>query len=325
MKAIETLDEKKLTIGHAALGMYGRKQGTVKRQVHDGDTIIVRAVGNIGIRLLGIDTPEISFRLPGDGRFWSLSDQRWREFLADPFDRKWPPFDPILSEGLKGFLQDRKTPHAAENHCRHAKASEDALEEEVQKDMHVLGQDAESFGFFLAFAYEIMDGYGRFLCYVNREQPDPNQPTRRPKTYNERLLELGRTSAYFIWPNINPWRKEDSIVDAVLKPGTARTVAEDDSALQRARRSVQRARQKHLGIFDAMDPLILEPFEVRFFSRRRPPDRWVIDLNENDTLLIHPQNYCTVPHPEDRLFIPAEYVPLFVEKGWRKQALHRGN
>ena len=110
MKAIETLDEKKLTIGHAALGMYGRQQGTVRRQVHDGDTIVVRAVGNIGIRLLGIDTPEISFRLPipphsppltggpaRGGRFWSLSDERWRDFLTDPFDRKWPPFAPDLS------------------------------------------------------------------------------------------------------------------------------------------------------------------------------------------------------------------------------------
>ncbi|MGH3145637.1 MAG: hypothetical protein ACRDTR_07520, partial [Rubrobacter sp.] len=65
-------------------------------------------------------------------------------------------------------------------------------------------------------------------------------------------------------------------------------------------------------------PLSLEPFEVRLLSRRRPPDRWVIDLGDEGDLLIPPQEYYTVPHAEDRLFVPEEYVPLFVEAGWRR-------
>jgi hypothetical protein len=46
----------------------------------------------------------------------------------------------------------------------------------------------------------------------------------------------------------------------------------------------------------------------------------VIDLSKNDDVLIKPQEYYTIPNVEDRLFIPEEYVPLFVEAGWKKQA-----
>ncbi len=319
VKAIETWYARHLTVGHAALGMHGREQGTVKQQVHDGDTITVRAIGNFGIRLLGIDTPEISFRFPGDRRFRSLSDPLWKAFLKDPFAGKWAAFSPPLTDGLKQFLGPRFDAAAADNQLHHARAAEDALEREVSRDMAVMKKSLESFRLFLVFGYEIMDVYGRFLCYVNREQPDPDKPTRRPRSYNERLLEQGAAVSYFIWPNVNPWRKQESIVEAVLKPKTARTVADGDRTLRFARDAVQRARQTHAGIFDATDPLLLEPFELRFLSRRSPPARWVIDLSSNDDILIAPQNYYTVPHPEDRLFISEEYVPLFVEKGWRRQ------
>ena len=51
-KAIEEL-KSGLKVGHVALGLYGKSQGTVKQEVHDGDTITVRAEGNFGIRFLG--------------------------------------------------------------------------------------------------------------------------------------------------------------------------------------------------------------------------------------------------------------------------------
>ena len=57
--AIQILDSRNLTIGRAKLGRRGDGIGSVKQQVHDGDTITVRADGNFGVRLLGIDTPEI--------------------------------------------------------------------------------------------------------------------------------------------------------------------------------------------------------------------------------------------------------------------------
>ena len=44
----------------------------------------------------------------------------------------------------------------------------------------------------------------------------------------------------------------------------------------------------------------------------------MIDLGRNDDTLIPPQGYFQVANPEDRLFVPAEYVPLFVEAGWQR-------
>jgi hypothetical protein len=45
----------------------------------------------------------------------------------------------------------------------------------------------------------------------------------------------------------------------------------------------------------------------------------VIDLSAGGNTLIRPQNYFTVPNDEDRLYIPEEFVALFVEQGWQKQ------
>ena len=48
-----------LTVGHAALGLQGGVPGSIRQQVHDGDTINVRAIGNFGVRFLGVDAPEM--------------------------------------------------------------------------------------------------------------------------------------------------------------------------------------------------------------------------------------------------------------------------
>ena len=82
-KAIE--QKGHLTIGHAKLGLYKDHTGTVRRQVHDGDTIIVQVIGNLSVRFLGIDAPQISFTLPGEKAFLSISNPRWDEFFTDPF------------------------------------------------------------------------------------------------------------------------------------------------------------------------------------------------------------------------------------------------
>jgi len=42
----------------------------------------------------------------------------------------------------------------------------------------------------------------------------------------------------------------------------------------------------------------------------------VTDLSANDDRLHPPQSYISIPNPEDRLFLPAECVALFVENGW---------
>jgi endonuclease YncB( thermonuclease family) len=317
-----------LTVGYAGLGLYGDAPGSPRRQVHDGDTITVRAAsvdpeditGNFGVRFLGVDAPEISFPLPGESGFTALSDARWAEFLGDPFADHHGRFDPPLRSGLIEYLESRVGEGAAENHRKHAEAAEDALEEEVAKDLEALDKTPEAFRFFLVFAYEVMDRYGRFLCYINRLQPNPNEPEPRPRSYNERLLAAGMVNPYFIWPNVDPFRTAGSLVEAVVPPGGAAALASGHNALSEARASVRDARDELTGVFDGEDPLRLQPFEVRFLSRREPPNRWVIDLGKDDDVLIQPQEYHTLPNIEDRLFVPEEHVPLFVEKGWRRQA-----
>lgn len=106
---------------------------------------------------------------------------------------------------------------------------------------------------------------------------------------------------------------------AVIPPGKAPEIVKKEKTLSDARKWVRSARKKKIGPFNAQNPLRLLPFEIRFLSQRRPPDRWVIDLNKKSDLLIQPQNYYTIPDFEDRLFIPTEYVPLFVEAGWKRQ------
>lgn len=319
MAAIRVLDESNLTIGKMMLGTHGRSRGTVKQLVHDGDTINVQPDGNLGVRFLGIDTPEVSFQAPKSSRFLPLNDPIWEQFLSDPFAEMWGEFDRPVPDSLKRHLETHTGSGVAASHLRHARAAEDFLEEEIAKDMRILGQTPESFRFFLAFAFEVMDGYGRLLGYLNREQPNPNEPEPRPLTYNERLLKAGRAFPYFIWPNINPFRKADSVLEAVPKPGTQRTLAENDVTLKRTAEFLEDAREKHLGLFDAMQPMLLEPFELRLLARRELPKRWVIDLSQNNDILLRPENYYQIPQPEHRLFISAEYVPLFVEQGWKRQ------
>ena len=310
-KAIEQL-KSGLIVGHAGLGFRGGVTGSVRQQVHDGDTINVRALGNFGVRFLGVDAPEISFKLPGEEEFTGLSDIKWEGYLSDPFTH-WPG-ESCLNRDLIDDLKAKIKPGVAMNHYRHATQAEDELEKEVSSDLEDLGQSEEEFQFFLAFAYEIMDRYGRLLCFINRYQSEGE----RPLSYNERLLQAGVISPYFIWPNINPFREKRPLVNAVIEPKKAKEEAQRDALLRKAREGFCRARREGRGIFSSEDPLQLEPFEVRFLADQRRPTRWVIDLSKNDDILIKPQKYYTIKNQEDRLYIPEEHVPLFVEKGWKR-------
>ena len=317
-KAIEQLLSG-MIVGHAALGSRGAGIGTVAQQVHDGDTISVQAVGNFGVRFLGVDAPEISFTLPKGKKFVELGNPAWEKFLTDPFAGEYPPFDPPLTPGLRKEIKSRVGQGTAQNHYRLAQSAQKALEKEIQGDLAALGQSAKEFQFFLAFASEVMDRYGRLLCYVNRCEPATAPAESRPLTYNERLLCAGWTAPCFIWPNINPFRRQDSMLKAVFPPGKANAIAEKEKSLRQARKWVRDAREQGIGIFDKQDPLRLQAFEVRYLARRRPPDRWVVDLGESDDVLIQPQKYYTVANWEDRLFIPEEFVPWFVKAGWKRQ------
>jgi endonuclease YncB( thermonuclease family) len=310
-KAIEQLKSGLIT-GKFSLGLWGEATGSVRQQVHDGDTINVRALGNFGVRFLGIDAPEMSFTLPESDRFISISNPEWEAFLTDPFATQYPAIS--LDPGLQAYLTGKVGAGTATNHHVHAQAAERFLETQIQQDLTELGQSPEEFQFFLAFAGEVMDRYGRLLAYINRYQSSG----QRPLDYNNRLLQAGHVNPYLIFPNINPFRKQTSVLASIPRPGTANQLATQESALRQARQWIQNARTQNLGVFNAQNPLRLQAFELRFLAQRRAPNRWVIDLSQADNRLISPQNYYTIPNVEDRLFIPEEYVPAFVEAGWQR-------
>ena len=62
-----------------------------------------------------------------------------------------------------------------------------------------------------------MDGYGRLLCFLNVREPDR---ARRPENYNLRILRAGLAVPCFIWPNIDPFLRASSFMQAAGGPGT---------------------------------------------------------------------------------------------------------
>jgi endonuclease YncB( thermonuclease family) len=209
-----------MTYGRFGLGIRGAGPGSVRLQVHDGDTVNVRAIGNLSIRFLGIDTPEVSFALPDRPNvFLSIRDAAWEQFLTDPFANKWPPLN--LDEGLRANLRPRLGQGTAKNHADHAKEAQDELERQIQGDMDHRGLTNETMIFFAAFAREIVDRYGRLLTFLNID----DQSATRPHDYNTRIIEKGLATPYFIWPNVDPWRAIGSLTDAALPPAQLRQQA----------------------------------------------------------------------------------------------------
>ncbi len=307
-----------MTVGHVGFGHVKNSIGSPGKKIHDGDTIEVRAIGDFGIRFLGVDAAEVSCQLKGSKGFPSMGSEKWVKYLTDPFVTGLPTFRPKLSSDLLSYLKSKSGPDAANNHLRHAGKARDTLVSLVNDDMSELDVTKEDFKFFIVFVWEVMDRYGRFLGYINRDQPkDTVGP--RPDSYNERLLKMGKICPYFIWPNIDPFIKKASIKDAVIKPGEASKEAEKSKKLSWARAWVKENRDNNVGIFDEEDPLLFEPFEIRYLGRRKAPDRWIIDLSKDDDTLVKPQNYYSI-NMEDRLFVNEEFLPLFQEKGWAKQS-----
>ena len=310
-KAIRKTSEG-FSVGFARLGRRGDGRGSPGQQVYDGDTANVEADGNLGVRLLGVDAPERALTLPEvateavDRRpgepFVALTDERWERFLSDPF----ADGSLRLRRELREHLEPKLGPGCAANQARFADAAKQAFRAEVEGDLAESGVSREDFRFFMAFASEVIDGYGRLLCYLNVDRPRPP----RPPSYNERLLVAGQVLPYFIWPNVDPFRLQPSLVEAVPRPGAAPPLADE-------RAGVAAARSEGLGVWGGEEPLRLMPFELRFLARLSPPERWVIDVAARDDRLLAPQLYPRIERPEDRLFAGAEFVPLFESRGWR--------
>lgn len=292
-------------------GRWGDGLGSVRQIVHDGDTVNVSSAANFPIRFLGIDTPESSYPPPGSRSFAATDAPEFAALLADPLSAAQGAFLG-LTERLAAHLAARAHPQAAADHHHYAKAAEDALEALIEADFAALGTEA----FFLAFAYDVLDGYGRLLAYVLPAQPDA-APEDRRDSYNLRMLGTGLAEPYFIFPNVDPFRARGSPLEAAMLAADPPTILAAAPSLRRARALVAEARAAGRGVFDPGRPNAFAAFELRFIARRRAPDRWVIDLAGTEAVLHQPADYVKIPHAEDRLWVPEEFVPLFRQAGWR--------
>ena len=299
--------------------------GSIEQAVVDGDTLRVQLPGGQGLRFLGCDTPEKKIAFPltpaevaagkKQGPFLQLDNARWDDFLDSAFDKtKWGAFRPALPASLRAHLEGRMRDDAARNHWTHAKAATEALQKLVRQDAAERQLANSDVKLFIAYAHEVLDRYGRPLVFANI---DERTASKRPPTYNERMIATGRAAPLYIWPNIDPFRGM-KVTDAAMPPQEFRRHVARSGSLQASCRAAAEARAAGEGIYAAANPLQLLAFELRFLAGRRAPDRWVIDLSadDDDPHLIPSDRYFEVPRLEDRLFIPAEYVPLFKAKGW---------
>ena len=299
---------------------------SVKQAIHDGDTVSVVADGSFSIRFLGVDTPEVSLAYPNldndpDGGKWiSISNEKFQIYLTKPFDSQYPDsqtYKDNLGSDLVDYLEPKLNANTAKNHHDLAMKAQRELESIVGADVQERENQNIKFRFFMAFAFEILDRYGRFLCYLDR---DNNAQERLGRiSYNEKMLQTGFAAPYFIWPNLNPFIKSGSIVEAVPDINNFQVTINKSKRLRDARDFVKKARELEIGIFEKDNPLLLLPSELRYLARRGLPDRYVLDMSKARPKLIPPIRYHEIENIEDRLFIPEEYVPLFKERGYEDE------
>ncbi|MFN6955174.1 MAG: hypothetical protein ACK4PG_10310 [Acetobacteraceae bacterium] len=346
-KLVQSLDlpreGRSLVFGYAGLGAnrgaYDLTGGSgapavnsIRAAVPDGDTVGLRALGNLGVRFLGIDTPETKTQVPRPGGTQSpwlnTGHDEAKAFLDTAFDEdRFGPFRGEVSYSAgKAFLAHLAEriraagggAAVADNHRAHGKAAEDALETMIAADCAAqFAGNAAAMQFHLAYGNDVFDRYGRLLAYVNVAVADA---ARRPPDLNTRLAAEGWATPYFIWPNTQPFLGLP-LLRAALGPAAfeAALAAKDRHAkrLADARAAVAAARAAGKGIYAPGNRLVLEAAELRMLTGRRLPARRVIDLRNPRGVLLPPTGYVTIPHAEDRLYIPPEFEPLFVERGWR--------
>ena len=94
-----------------------------------------------------------------------------------------------------------------------ANTARNNLEDIVQQEVNKRKEQGTEFKFFMAFANEIMNRYGRFLCYLDTHREKAERHGQL--TYNEHMLQSGLAAPYFIWPNVDPFMGQSRLVDAV--------------------------------------------------------------------------------------------------------------
>ena len=303
--------------GQFQFGIRNNAHGSPGQEVHDGDSVGLNTALNFGSRLLGIDAPEVSFTIRTKDTFVPIGNEKWISFWTSGAWKDMP-LPPALLNHLIQRIGDGQA--VAANHDKLAKEARGELKTMIEADMAASGKSKDNFLFFLAFSYEVLDQYARLLCYLNADRANftpPNKPNTL--SYNERMLATGAVAPYFIYPNIQPFLSIRPFDAAILAPTGFWKAINGAKRLQDARQAVAAARAAGTGIFKAVDPLILLPYEIRFIARKdsKGPDRYVIDLGHTGgSTLLKPEKYFHIQNLEDRLFIPSEFVALFQRNGW---------
>lgn len=302
-------------------------KGAPAAVVYDGDGLRGVMGGSQPMRFLGCDAPEVAYTVPvgptSSKRGQKIDGALWRIYLDAPLaPGAWPEFKQKLHPLVEQRFAAATGPDCAANHAHHASRARLALIDLIEGDRAALAISETDFKLFVAVTHEVFDGYGRLLAFVNTDVRDA---ARRPaRTYNERMVASGMASPFFIWHNVDPFIGRPAVTDAALAPADLRKAAAR-SRLGRSRTDAAAARAAGLGIYDPANPLRLLPYELRMLGDRKTPSRWVIDLSAeaDDPTLYPPDGYVLIPNPEDRLFVPAEYVPLFAQRGWQPVRLVR--
>lgn len=304
----------------------------ISNYIHDGDTINVLSNRTFGIRFLGVDTAEVSIDYPSVIKPTNLPDwyewpdvSSFKEYLTDPFQYAGSEsFEKSLGPRLLEYLKDKLNPETAQNHQIYGDIALKKLQNIVKEDIskYYSNNPKYDFSFFMVFAFEVMDRYGRFLCFADRTKTTEERQIDK-LTYNEKLLKEGFSIPYFIWPNVNPFREDavqiNTLRDAIYPADEFYDKINADERLSEVRNSVKNAQLNHTGIFAKDNPLLIQPFELRYLFRRQAPDRYVLDMSSKEhPVLLKPTEYFTVAY-EDRLFVDEIYLHLFKQKGYLVQ------
>ena len=250
------------------------KRGTTRHdRVEDGDTVFVTE----GIRMLGIDTPEIHF--PGNSKP-SNSDG-----ILNKLSGRLKAAG--ANDGLADYLKNRLKKDAGTRQLKQGKDATDALEADVKKRLakfsEKTGKPIRDRDVYIQIAEDVFDHYGRILAYVapsySKAERKKIAASKRP-TFNLQMLKLGWASTIIIYPNV------PKLAD-----------------LELVQKAVKDARKKKKGAWK--DPNILLGYEFRACVRlAKGDDNWItrycVDMTNRH---IHrPQDYYRVD-PENRIFV----------------------
>ncbi len=305
--------------GQTKFATRSNSRASTAQITHDGDTVSVSTDANLGIRFLGIDTPEISFDFPGKRGFLGLNNPAWPEFFTGPdLQLKLKKLNPALQAHLNSVLGDGTG--IAENHYFHADKGKENLKNEIEDDMRQAGKTNEDFLFFQAYAYEFLESYGRLLCYLrpHRDNFEGETPATSAIDYNIRQLAGGFATPYFIFPNVDPFLRISNPLDKkIISPEGFWKFMLKATKLKSSRDAVKGARNRKAGIYNPTNPLRLLPMELRSIARGSKPNRPVIDLgNPGVNKILDPELYFTIENVEDRFYLPPMFTDYFVLAGW---------